>query len=374
MWSELENRLAELKKSGLHRSLARWDGISFAHNDYLGLSTHPAILEAGKKALTDFGAGSRGSRLLGGNLSLHEATEDKIAAFFGSPAAVLFSTGYMANIAAVTALGEIAETLVCDEKIHASLIDGVRLSGKRKWICPHDRWDLVPEEYQNEKTLFIAESLYSMDGDVVDWESLDRLQRKSGAFLLLDEAHAAGVFSEGGKGISAGSRDWDRMAMVVTFGKAFGVSGGCILGSTLLREWIVNRARPFIYTTAPSPVVSAMIGEAVTVVERSDGLREELWKRSELTRNILSQVAPSLVEKKSRWSHLSPVIPLIIQGEDRALRFAQSMRESGVDLRAIRYPTVPRGEERIRLSIHLGVSERDTVRMANEVVKRWTES
>jgi 8-amino-7-oxononanoate synthase len=369
-------RIESLKKQHLKRELQleRRGAVSFIHNDYLGLSTHESILEAGKRALSAMPAGARGSRLLGGNSPFFEAVEEEIAAFFDAPAALLFSTGYMANLALVRTVGELSEIYFSDEKNHASLIDAIALTRKPKRIVAHGGWSWVADENIPEKACLVAETLFSMDGDFLDFESIRKILARSDAFLILDEAHAAGVFPESGKGFSSLiSRDWERMAMTVTFGKAFGVAGAAILCSKILKELLIATARSFIYTTAPAPVVAAMVQESLQVVQKEGGWRrEELWDRAKAVRQVLKE---ALVEhcNSANMRFFSPIIPIILPGEVRALRFCENMRELDVELRAIRYPTVRRGEERIRISLNLGASREETEKMASEVLKQWTE-
>lgn len=375
--ASFDEKLGALATEGLYRSLSPSLPTAFIHNDYLGLSKHPALIECGKKALEKWGAGSTGSRLLGGHSALFDEVEEKIADFFGSPTALFFSTGYMANIAAVTTLADHADGIYSDEKNHASWIDGIRLSSAPKTIVPHCQWGGDVLEIKSRRPLFVSETLFSMDGDLADLSTLWERQHQSGAFLLLDEAHAAGVFPLDGRGLtSLKARDWSRQAIVVTFGKAFGVAGAAVLCSAKVRELLINRARSFIYSTAPTPSTVAMVGEAVDLVREASALRTELWRRSREVRARLS--AAQTLQTTSEgylkdYALCSPIVPFFVRGEVSALSFCESMRRSGIDLRAIRYPTVARGSERIRISLHLGISWGETERIVSEVLKRWTE-
>lgn len=369
--SEMDAKLAELRAQHRLRELARPAGASFVHNDYLGLSRHPHVIEAGIKALRDGGAGSRGSRLLGGNSGEYEAAEERIAEFFGAPAALWFSSGYLANLGVVRALGELTDTIFSDEKNHASLIDAITLAKRRKQIVPHGKWAEV--RGIGPDSLVVSESLFSMDGDFVDWNELRPVLDSSGAFLVMDEAHAAGIFGEDGKGLHREWPHWDRLAVVVTFGKAFGSAGACVLGSQKLKSFLINSARSFIYTTAAPPALPAMVVAAAEVLEKEPELRRELWRRSEWVRAQLRALGSlALPPERTAWERKSPIIPLLIPGDDRALLFAESMRQSGIELRAIRFPTVPRGGERLRISVNLGASWEETQLMTSELVRQWT--
>jgi len=366
-WEELiGTRLAQWEAEGLRRELVVENRLSFSHNDYLGLSRHPAILEAGQKALRDEGSGSRGSRLLGGNSRALEQTEERIAAFFHAPAALFFPSGYQANLGVGRVLADLAGTVLSDERNHASLIDALQLSKTPRQIVPHLGWKTC--ERPNGKLLLVSESLFSMDGDNPLDSGLFEFHDATDSFLLLDEAHAAGVFREEGRGFFEG--DYSRAAVTVTFGKAVGVAGAAVLCSHALKAWLVNRARTFVYTTAPSPVVPAMVAASLEVLEKEAGLRTELWERASRVRDILRPTG-QLPAERNLWEKRSPVIPFLVPGEEKALRFCENMRNSGFGVRPIRYPTVARGEERIRISLNLLASREECEGLAKEMVRQW---
>jgi 8-amino-7-oxononanoate synthase len=364
----LAQKLSDLEARKQYRELETSVGISFTDNDYLGLSLREEIQQAGSRTAAIFGAGARGSRLLGGHNPGFQEVEAKIADFFGAPDALLFSSGYLANLAVTTSLAECFDLIVSDERNHASLIDGIRLSGKPKRRLPHQQWDQAPRE---GKILAVAEALYSMDGDLLDAPALSRFLAGTESFLILDEAHSAGVFREDGRGWSAPWRNWDRMAMVVTFGKAFGVGGAAVLGSPSLKKWLVNRARSFLYSTAPPPFIAGAILKSLEIVDREEWRREELWDRARMVRRILRDAPGQEGLECEGWAGASPIIPFQVPGEVNALRFCENMRKLGIYLRAIRYPTVALGAERIRLSLNLSVSRENTETMAKEMVKAW---
>ncbi len=345
---EAEHVLEELKSEFRYRELVKRPMASFAHNDYLGLSRHPKILDAVKEGLDLWGAGSTGSRLLGGHSELFERTENEIAEFFGAPEALLFSSGYLANLAAMTSLGSLAEMIVSDELNHASLIDGVALSKTGKRVIPHQSWEEIPK---SGRSLLVTEGLFSMDGDIIKSETLLTLLSESQHFLYLDEAHSAGVLGEEGRGLHTFFPDWERKAVTVTFGKAFGVSGAAILCAKNIKEIIINRGRSFIFSTAPSPLVLLALRASLQVMKtEGEGLRRRL-----------KTLCHHFTEKMGRQSSPGPIIPVIIPGEKRVLEIAAELRGRGFDVRAIRWPTVKKGGERIRLSMNLGVSEDDVV-------------
>jgi 8-amino-7-oxononanoate synthase len=369
---DFESHLESLRSKNRHRDLVRSTLPSFVHNDYLGVSGHPLIREAGQRALEKYAAGSRGSRLLGGNHPCFERLEYEIAEFFGAPAALFFSTGYLANLAVVRAVANFCDVVVSDEKNHASLIDAIALTKLPKILVNHGDWPRAIDLSEYRRPLFVAETLFSMDGDFADLGAIKKQLDARDGFLILDEAHAAGVFGEGGGGRHPELNfNWEKLAVSVTFGKAFGVSGAAVLGSKTLVELLVNTARSFIYTTAPSPVIAEMVRASLGVVKSAANLRTELWSRARRVRETFKAMG----EGSATGADLrSPIIPFHIPGELRALRFCENMRESGIELRAIRYPTVARGSERIRISLNLGESRPTTEKMASEVVRLWMES
>lgn len=376
----MENRIRDWRELGQYRELVAEENDtavrSFSHNDYLGLSGHPLITEAARSQLAQVSTGARGSRLLGGNEPCFAALEAKIAHFFQAPDALFFSSGYLANQAVVSGLGAVADEIISDEKCHASLIDGVRLCKTPRTVIPHQAWAAQLEVHAKtgfpERPLLVAESLYSMDGDAVCEADLRAYWEKSGGFLILDEAHAAGIFDDSGLGISTTWRDFSRMAVTVTFGKAFGVSGAAVLCSTTVKEVLVNSARSFIYTTAPSPWVAALVSASLDAMQQEGATRrEELRSRARDMRSFFEENGLEIPRFTSTWDAESPIIPVVLGGNDRALRFAQVMRMFGWSLKAIRYPTVSKGAERIRISLNLDASQSETREFAQEVVRQW---
>jgi 8-amino-7-oxononanoate synthase len=368
MWEErIGEYLDRQRKALAWRELSLSDAVSFSHNDYLGLAEHPELRLRALDSLKSAANGASGSRLLGGNSSALEALEARIAQFFESPCALYFPSGYQANLSAAATLAGLSDGVVSDEQSHASLIDGIRLSKKPKQVVPHNQWKSLSTP---QCPLFVAESLYSMDGDFVDWEGLKTAVKASHGFLLLDEAHAAGVFDPTGRGFTASDRDWEKMAVVVTFGKAFGVAGGAVLSSPSVKALLINAARPFIYSTAPLPAQAAYVVAALEVMEAEGrARRSQLWERSAWVRKQLQNAGvPVLGAEKDRFS---PIVAVPIAGNDRALRFSQTMRNLGWDLRAIRHPTVAKGSERIRVSVNLRATWEQTEKMVQELVEQW---
>lgn len=375
-WKTLfAHELETLKAQHLYRALQSGEGLSFCQNDYLGLSRHPEILAAGCEALALWGAGSGGSRLLGGHGPAFEEVEAALCSFFGAPAALFFPSGFQANLALLSLLGARAEKVYSDELNHASLIDGLRAGAASdvRAIVPHRQWKKV-EGPETSRRLFVTESLFSMDGDLLPLADFAESSDGSSDFRVIDEAHAVGVFGPEGRGywVEHQPPDWAREAVTVTFGKAVGVGGAAILCDSDLRDLLINKARPFIYSTAPSPCVPAMVTRSLGILTSEAWRREELWDRAVCVRRIFAEAGICALPQ-GFWEQRTPIIPVPVPGEERALRFSQSMRDFGVDIRAIRFPTVARGKERLRISLSLNVSRENTEEMAREIVRKWTE-
>lgn len=368
---QLKRHLEDLRKKGELRFLETNLEPSFTTNDYLGLRRHPAIVEGATRAARDWGAGSGGSRLLGGHHRWFDAAEEAIAAYFRAPSALLFSTGYLAAQAAAQAVAPLCDGFLSDQRNHASWIDGLRLTGKPRVVLPHESWRAPPTGVANHA--IVAETLYGMDGDLVDLEALKAACDRQCNYLLLDEAHAAGVFGPRGRGWGDRWRDWDRQIVLVTFGKAFGAGGAALLTSPAMRQWIVNTARAFIFSTAPSPAVVGAIVAAAGVVSAADAARAELHARARRLRERLAAL-PLAHQPRHEAEWASPVVAVLAPGAERALRLAEGMRDSGFGLRAIRYPTVARGTERLRISVTRNVDASALERMAEELERQWTAS
>jgi len=366
-----EARLAGYRAEGRWRDLKIRETLSFSHNDYLNLSRHPKILDAGQKALKRFGAGCGGSRLLGGHHEVFEIAEENIQDFFQAPSALFFSSGYLANLAAITALGSLVDGVVSDERTHASHIDAISLTKKPKTIIAHQRWQ---DAQIHGRQLLVAESLFSMDGCVLD-KSAFLSQLHSDNFGLVDEAHAAGIFGSSGQGLFQGDEiNWNQMAVVVTFGKAFGVSGAAVLGAEWVRDLLINQARSFIFTTAPSPVVPAMVSAALEVLSAEPWRRESLVERSEIACAFLKSEGVS-VHSLDCGSHALPthIISLMTPGNQCAVELAAQAQREGIGVRAIRFPTVAKGLERIRISLNLQVTLAETQRSLERLVSLCRE-
>jgi 8-amino-7-oxononanoate synthase len=369
---ELENRslLRRLRSvdvvDGTRLELENKSLINFASNDYLGLSQHSAVREAAIEAIHQFGLGAAASRLITGTLAPHTVLEEQLAAFKGSEAAISFSSGYAAAVGTITAIANRQDVVILDKLAHACLIDGARLSGAQLRVFPHNDLSRLSEildwahlHQPNAKIWIITESLFSMDGDYSPLRELVELKDEHGANLFLDEAHATGVIGPEGKGLAAHLGLIQRIEVQMgTLSKALGGSGAFIAGSSALIELLINRARSFIFSTAPPPAVIAGVSAALKVVQSAEGER----MRGDLRRNIdhlhLGLSSDCHLESAERNPQLepverlsSPIIPLIVGEENAALESASQLQQDGFLVPAIRFPSVSRGSARLRLTL-----------------------
>ena len=363
----LEEELASLEANSQLRHLEILPDDNFSSNDYLGLSVDPRL----RQALTDALAagspvGSTGSRLLSGHAVVWDELESQLAEFSGAEAALYFNSGYAANVGQFSALLRADDIVFSDSANHASIIDGIRLSGARKVIFPHldltQLEDALRQDHAGAGQKFIAvESVFSMDGDRAPLSDLLALADRYGAELIVDEAHATGVLGPQGRGLVASTRRRERVfAVVHTCGKALAGMGAFVSGSRALKEFLINRARPFIFSTALPPYIAAQMKAAVRIVQSADAERERLLSLSEHLRSRLQAEGFDTARSHSQ------IVPVILGANERALYFAAQLQERGFSVRAIRPPTVPAGSARLRLSL--------TVRHSPEVLDRLVDA
>ncbi len=362
---ELENRslLRRLRAvdvvDGTRLELEKTSLINFASNDYLGLSQHAAVREAAIEAIHQFGLGAAASRLITGTLAPHTVLEEQLAAFKGTEAAISFSSGYAAALGTITAIANRQDVVILDKLAHACLIDGARLSGAQLRVFPHNDLSRLSEildwahlRHPNARIWIITESLFSMDGDYSPLRELVELKDEYRANLFLDEAHATGVIGPEGKGLAAHLGLVQRVEVQMgTLSKALGGSGGFIASSSALIELLINRARSFIFSTAPPPAVVAGVSAALTLVQSAEGerMRGDLRRNIDHLRQDLSLPSDRDLGPVERLS--SPIIPLIVGEENAALESANQLQQDGFLVPAIRFPSVSRGSARLRLTL-----------------------
>src|SRR5579863_288891 len=323
--------LAGLAARGRLRALAPRSGVDFASNDYLGLAGSAALAEAMRAAL-DRGVpvGSGGSRLLRGNHPEHEALEAEAAAFFGSEAALFLSTGFAANSALLATLPQRGDLILADKLIHASCHEGMSLSRADHRRVPHNdvaafvRAIAAWRQAGGAGQVWIAvETLYSMDGDFAPLAQLSELALREGAILLADEAHASGIYGRGGRGLVADLPRRDHVISLHTCGKALGVEGALLCGPQAMRDFLVNRARGLIFSTAPSPLIAAVVRAALRIVADGDALRGQLQAQIAAARELLAPLGAQC--------YGSPIVPLILGGDVRTMAVAGRLQTAGFD-------------------------------------------
>lgn len=372
----LTESLQKIEAAGLKRSLRELsspqgaevicDGrrlVNFSSNDYLGLAADPRLSEATRLALDEAGLGSGASRLVCGNHTLHEALEAALAGFKRTEAALTFSTGYAAAVGTIPAVVGEGDVIILDKLSHASLVDGARLSEAHLRVFPHNhvekleshlRW--AREKHPAARILVLAESVYSMDGDRAPLAEIVEIKDRYDAWLMIDEAHGVGVIGESGRGLADHLGLSDRIEIQMgTLGKALGSSGAYICGKRVLRDFLINRARSFIFSTAPPPSTAAASLAAVRLLENEGpALLGRLWGNLNAYTELMEQSKAS-----------SAIFPLVLGAEDTAMAASRTLMEQGFLVPAIRYPTVARGAARLRVVITAAHSGEQITRLAD---------
>jgi 8-amino-7-oxononanoate synthase len=373
---ELSRRLEALSEQGLLRELRRVDSaqgsrikiggktfLNFSSNDYLGLANHPALKEAAIKAVENFGAGAGASRLICGSLAPFHELEETVADFKKTEAALTFSTGYVAAIGTICALLGKDDIIVVDKLVHACIVDAARLSGAKLRVFDHNdlndlekilKWADKNSKAESGKRkaeiLVVTESIFSMDGDSAPLREIVVLKNKYGAWLMVDEAHATGLYGKNRRGLVEEFGVSGQIEIQMgTLGKTLGAGGGYICGSRALVDFLVNRARSFIFSTAPVPAAAAAATAAIHLVQSGEGKarRDSLWK-------LVKQFNPKSA---------SAIIPVIIGDEAKAVELAAKLRAQNIFIPAIRYPTVARGAARLRVTLTAAHSSKDVAEL-----------
>lgn len=325
------------------------DYLSFCSNDYLGLANHPGIVAACVAAAARYGVGAAASALICGHGTAHETLEHDLAVFAGLPRALHFSNGYMANIGIIGALVGAGDTVFLDRLSHASLIDGARLSGATLRVFRHNdpvRLEQALARGKSERKLVVTDAVFSMDGDLAPLPELVALCERHGAWLLVDDAHGFGVLGPQGRGSLAhfGLRA-PHVAYMGTLGKAAGVAGAFVAGEASLIEWIMQRARTYMFTTAHPPLLAAAASASLAVIARDEWRRERLRELADLLRQGLEGLPWRLLPSATA------IQPLLLGGNAEARALAQTLRDQGIWVPAICPPTVPKGTARLRISL-----------------------
>lgn len=371
MYKVLKKRLEDIRKKGNYRQLRYikpitatrilYNGkayLNLCSNSYLSLHTHPDILKAAKDVIDEYGAGTCSSRSVSGSIDLYAQLEKMIAIYKGYRRGLVFSNGYMANIAIISTLTENDDVIFSDELNHSSLIDATRLSRAKKVIYKHrDMNDLekkVKRERSTGKRYVVTESVFSMDGDIAPLSDIFELRERYGFHVILDDAHGTGVFGQKGTGIEelfglSGSMD----VHMATFGKALGSFGAFVLSDEVVINFLINRARTFMYTTAlpASSLASAM--KALEMIGHDTTYKDELWKNIDYMREHLNTAGFDLKDS------VGPIIPIVVGEDTKVLRMQELLMRKGLFLQGIRPPTVPEGTSRLRLTVVRGFTQDD---------------
>jgi 8-amino-7-oxononanoate synthase len=393
---ELATRLDAIREQGLYRELRRINSpqlphtqvdsqrlLNFSSNDYLGLANSPLLKAAATRTIDRYGAGSGASRLICGSLAPHHELEQAIAAFKGTESAMAFSSGYAAALGMICALIDAHDVVVIDKRVHACIVDATRLCGAELRVFAHndlnglskilrwaDRRNAGLSGKRRPRTLVVTESVFSMDGDFAPLRELVELKEQHGAWLMVDEAHATGLYGERRRGLAEEFGVAERIEIQMgTLGKALGAAGGYICGSRVLIDYLVNRARTFIFSTAPVPAAAAAATAAIHFLESDEGQmrRNLLWARVDQVKNGL--IAAGFVLPPVR----SAIIPLVIGDEAKAVAAAAALSEQGIFVPAIRFPTVARGQARLRLTVSAAHAAADVSQLVTALSKLKSE-
>src|SRR4051812_18235776 len=359
---DLEERLGELESSGLRRRLRMVDGpqgpevmldgrrvLLLCSNNYLGLADHPRLRRAAADAALALGTSSGASRLISGSMSIHAELESRLAEFEGTESALLFGSGYLANTGAIAALARRGEVVFSDELNHASIIDGCRLAGAETFVyrhcdTEHLEWGL--RRASGRGALIATDGVFSMDGDIAPLDELALLARRHECRLMVDEAHATGCLGPGGRGSVADAGLTDEVDLIVgTLGKALGAYAAYACGSREMTDFLINTARPFIFSTAPPPPSVAAASAALELLEESPGRVERLRTNAKALREGLRSEGLDPIGSRTQ------IVPLVVGAADDAMALCERLLEEGIFAQAIRPPTVPPGTCRLRLTV-----------------------
>ena len=358
-----KDHLEKLESQHLRRELQLFDSpaepvmihqgrriLNFASNNYLGLTNHPSLKEAAISAIDQFGVGSGASRLISGTLTPHKNLETTLATFKQTEAALTFGSGYMTNVGIIPALVDSQDLIFADRLCHASLIDGCRVSRAHLRVFQHNDPDhlktLLSKRPANKSTLIVTEGVFSMDGDIAPLFDIVKLVQDYDALLLVDDAHGTGVLGANGKGTAEHfNLHPDSFFQMGTFSKAFGTSGGYVVGTHSFIQYLINTSRSFMYTTAPPPAMAAATQAAIEIVQTDTSRRTRLWHNREQLFQGLQALGFTLTNTES------PILPIILNDPQVAMHMSRKLLKRGVYIPAIRPPTVPKGTSRLRVTV-----------------------
>ncbi len=372
--SWIDRELEELKELGVDRKLLSFPSkefLNFCSNDYLGFSHHPQIITAVKNALDQYGVGSCSSRLLSGNTAIHEKVEAQLRSFFNSEDALLYAAGYLANFGVISSLVSRNDFVISDKLIHASLIDGIRISLAKHFRFRHNDLNHLEDilkktqnKNKNSKTLIVVESVYSMEGDGPELKELLSLAKHYGALLLVDEAHAFGVFGKAGRG-RLSMFDYDQSSVIITstFSKAIGAYGGFVICGKNLKKLLLSKSRPFIFNTSLVPAILAGASIGLDLLLQKPDLGKELLCIAHDLRDKLKELGIDTL------GSFSQIIPIAIRDNKQAKVLAKDLHQKKIFIPAIVSPSVNCGEERLRISLTLDHSVENIERLIKNLTR-----
>lgn len=359
----ISDELKNIKKAGLYRKLnvvgsaqgayLEINGkkyLSFCSNNYLGLANNPLVIKAVKDAVEKYGWGAGASRLVSGNMKLHETLEDEISRFKGKEASIVFPTGYMANIGTISSLVSKGDLVICDKLNHASIIDGCRLSGADFRVYPHCDMEklenVLRKSAKYSRKLIVTDTVFSMDGDIAPLPDIVRIALKYKAMVMVDEAHGTGVFGQMGRGVVEHFNLSEKVNIIMgTLSKAVGSLGGYVSGDADLINYLRNKARSFMYTTALPPAVCAASIAGIKLIQNDPSLRASLWHNVRYLKEKLELMNFNVISSES------PIIPILIGDAKKAVEMSKFLYKNCILIPAIRPPTVPAGSSRLRLTV-----------------------
>lgn len=371
----ISDELERIEKSGLYRELNIVESaqgthleikgktyLSFCSNNYLGLANNPLVIKAVKDAVGKYGWGAGASRLVSGNMRLHEVLEGEISKFKGKEASIVFPTGYMANIGTISSLVSKGDLVICDKLNHASIIDGCRLSGAGFRVYPHCDMkkleNILKKATKYSRKLIVTDTVFSMDGDIAPLPDIVRIAHKYKAMVMADEAHGTGVFGKRGGGVVEHFNLSRKIDIVMgTLSKAVGSLGGYVSGDEDLINFLRNKARPFMYTTALPPAVCAASIAGIKLIQKNPLLRRSLWNNVRYLKKELDLLNFDLIPSES------PIIPILIGDAKKAVDVSKLLYKKGILIPAIRPPTVPTRSSRLRMTVMSTHTRKDLERL-----------
>jgi len=376
----LEKKVDELKQAGVYRVLPVSEGpceaiitlngkqvINLSSNNYLGLANHPRLIDAAVRATIKYGVGAGAVRTIVGNMDIHEELDRLLAAFKKEEAAIVFQSGFACNAGAIQAIADSGDLIISDELNHASIIDGVRLSKADKAVYRHSDIDHLEALLKEKRPLYnqvliITDGVFSMDGDIAKLPDIVRLAKQYGAMTYVDDAHGSGVLGENGRGTVDyfhlhGQVDF----LIGTLSKAVGVIGGYVAGSKAMREWLLHRGRPLLFSTAMTPSSVAAIMESIRILSETTEYTDRLWDNARYFKQKLVEKGFDIGRSET------PITPIMVGDEAKTMRFSKTLLERGVYVSGIVFPTVAKGKGRIRCMIS-ALHTKDQIDFAVEVM------